>query len=81
MHWQAAADAELLLQIEQMNATIAGLQSAMELSNEGNESAMTHMWLIICGALVMFMHAGFNIRIVWWISRAPGKSQKEGQED
>ena len=20
---------------------------------------MTHMWLIICGALVMFMHAGF----------------------
>merc|ERR1712151_91840 len=23
------------------------------------ESAMTHAWLVLCGALVMFMHAGF----------------------
>jgi Amt family ammonium transporter len=27
----------------------------------GYESAMSHAWLIICGALVMFMHAGFSM--------------------
>jgi len=29
--------------------------------NGGVNSAMSHAWLILCGALVMFMHAGFSM--------------------
>ena len=28
-------------------------------NNDDVNSAMSHMWLLVCGALVMFMHAGF----------------------
>jgi Amt family ammonium transporter len=41
----AQTNAELLEQIQTLKAD--------------TETAMSHMWLIVCGALVMFMHAGF----------------------
>merc|ERR1719506_159534 len=39
--------------------TNAELQQMIVNLQAEHESAMSHMWLIICGAMVMFMHAGF----------------------
>ena len=45
-------------------STIAALEAKLDATTASGEAgdvmaAMTHMWLILCGALVMFMHAGF----------------------
>jgi Amt family ammonium transporter len=39
--------------------TVSELQTMIESLKAEHEVAMSHMWLILCGALVMFMHAGF----------------------
>jgi len=44
---------------DDLAAQVAALEAKLEASNEASAVAMTHMWLILCGALVMFMHAGF----------------------
>jgi Amt family ammonium transporter len=38
---------------------IAELQADIDFYQEDTTIAMTHMWLLICGAMVMIMHAGF----------------------
>jgi len=51
----AASDTAL----EDLTAQVAGLEAKLEAASADSVTAMTHMWLILCGALVMFMHAGF----------------------
>ena len=42
-------------------STIAALEAKLDATTASGEAAMTHMWLILCGALVMLMHAGFSM--------------------
>jgi Amt family ammonium transporter len=62
---QATVQAELAAlrqTLDEQSATIASLTDALK-SNEDHVTdlggAVDHAWLILCGALVMFMHAGF----------------------
>merc|ERR1719258_240909 len=59
---QSSAALALILAMEaagESEPTVAELQTMIESLKNEHEAAMSHMWLILCGALVMFMHAGF----------------------
>merc|ERR1719258_791302 len=59
---QSSAALALILAMEAAGEsvpTVAELQTMLESLRVDHEVAMTHMWLILRGALVMFMHAGF----------------------
>merc|ERR1719359_2684570 len=51
--------ADALEQIAALNAQLESTKASMNASIASNESAVSHVWLILCGATVMFMHAGF----------------------
>jgi len=55
---QVALLAEEVTELEEHSVNLT-LTTTLDSSLAEVESAMTHMWLIICAALVMFMHAGF----------------------
>merc|ERR1719240_1601009 len=44
-----------------MEETITGLNATVYQNSADSVTAMSHSWLILCGALVMFMHAGFSM--------------------
>jgi len=46
---------------ELLGEMLHNLTELVALNQTDNEEAMSHAWLIICGALVMFMHAGFSM--------------------
>merc|ERR1719424_438382 len=61
---------ERIMALEQTNRALSddrmydlfvGLNTTVHSHQTGTEAAMSHAWLIICGALVMFMHAGFSM--------------------
>merc|ERR1719399_277128 len=56
---QSSAALGFLLAMEAAGQSTSELQTMIETLKAEHESAMSHMWLILCGALVMFMHAGF----------------------
>merc|ERR1719424_1997096 len=61
---------ERIMALEQTNRALSddsmydlfvGLNTTVHSHQSDTEAAMSHAWLIICGALVMFMHAGFSM--------------------
>jgi Amt family ammonium transporter len=40
---------------------LVAVNDTVNANKAGTDKAMSHTWLIICGALVMFMHAGFSM--------------------
>jgi Amt family ammonium transporter len=65
-----ASMTERIMALEQSHRALSGhaletlfteLNETVYTNQTNNNDAMTHAWLIICGALVMFMHAGFSM--------------------